>query len=244
MAITAATPMMIPSMVSAERSLLALSALSAISTVALRFISSSPPSKPRAPFAGASERLPRRTRRNPLGNRPHNHLLAFLQTSASYFREHSIADPQRHRHSGRLAVLTQHPHGLRTSGLPLEGIPLPLLSPGRRIRRTEAQGRIGYLKRVITMIHEHLHVRRHPGEQLEVWIRHRDDCVIRNHVLHVDRGFPYLDNVAVKTHARIGVDRECGVLADLDATDIGFIHIRVDLHFSEVLRDLEQRRSL
>ena len=58
---------------------------------------------------------------------------------------------------------------------------------GRLGGRVVAQGGIGDLQHIPTSVHEDLHIRRHARKQLQVRIRHTDDRVVGDHVLHVDR---------------------------------------------------------
>src|SRR5258706_16270003 len=115
-AMTAATPMMIPSIVSAERILFAFRASKAIRTVASSFIlesRSTAASSCRNSNCGAASRLAR----TGFGSHPDDDLLPFFQVAGDDFAHPAVRNSERDLDWLRFSVISHHPHRLAPSRL-------------------------------------------------------------------------------------------------------------------------------
>src|SRR6202043_1541358 len=75
-------------------------------------------------------------------------------------------------------------------------------------------------------------------------VAYTDDGVVSDDILHRDRRITDLHYFSVKRTRRKRVDGKIDRLPDFDRTDIGLGHVRVDLHFGEIIRDLKNHRRL
>ena len=89
------------------------------------------------------------------------------------------------------------------------------------------------------------HVGGHAREELQVRIREVDDRVVGDDVLHRRRVHADLAHDALE-RSPSGKASTLNVtgLPRLDAADVGLVHLGVDLHLRQVLRDREDRRRL
>ncbi len=107
--------------------------------------------------------------------------------------------------------------------------------------RAEAQRGIADAQGVGALGNLDLDVRRHARLQLQFLVRHRDDSAVGGDVLHHHRLQADLRDRALEAVSGVGVDAERDVLTRTNATHVGFIDVRIDLHFGQVGGDHEQR---
>ena len=83
-----------------------------------------------------------------------------------------------------------------------------------------------------------------PGFNFWLGIADADHRVIGNDVLDGDRRIADLHDFALERPRRKRVDGEIHVLIDRDPAHVRFGHVRVDLHFREIICDRENNRRL
>ena len=82
-------------------------------------------------------------------------------------------------------------------------------------------------------------IRRHSRLEFQIGITDTNHGVVGNHVLHSDRRIAHLHNFSAKSARWKRVHREIDILIGSDNADICLGHIRIDLHFSKIIRDRE-----
>ena len=209
----------------------------------------------RASSRRAAERIGGRRRRCAIFRHASDDAVAFLQTFQHFGRD-AVADPCLDRHCWPASKRPEPEHkrcarsgARRERGLPpAAGRPprgIALRRRGRSfIRHPKTKGAIRNLQHIIPMRGDDGNIRGHAGLQFLIRIADADDGVVRDHVLHRDRRIAHLHHLPVKGLRRKSVDREIHILIDRDAADVRFGHVRVDLHFREIVRDLENDRRL
>jgi hypothetical protein len=85
---------------------------------------------------------------------------------------------------------------------------------------------------------------RHTGLEFQIRIVHPDHRVVGDNVLNRERRIAHLNHGAMEGAIRECVNCKIDVLMFLDATDVGFGYIGVDLHFGEIIGDNEEDRRV
>ena len=86
--------------------------------------------------------------------------------------------------------------------------------------------------------------RRHARLEREIAIIGVHHDVVGDDVLHGLRRLPHLGDRSFESPVGEGIDGEIGFVSNLNAADVAFAHIGVDLHFAEVSCDQKQSGGL
>ena len=83
-----------------------------------------------------------------------------------------------------------------------------------------------------------------PGNNLRSGFAAAINDIVGDHVLRADRRLANICDLSVECRAWICIYGERSILAHRDVANIRFIHVCVDLHFRQVLRNFEDGRGV
>ncbi len=103
----------------------------------------------------------------------------------------------------------------------------------------ESQGLVWNLEDVAGIANNDPKLRRHSRQEQEVRIWRGNDCCISDDVLHDLGRLANLHNLSAEDTIPISVHCELGGLTHFQLADIRFVDLPVDLHLTQIVRDLE-----
>ena len=162
--------------------------------------------------------------------------IARLEIAADDLVKVSSSSPSHDRYGYRLAVAQDPDLAVRSRA--------PARRRARHAARHVTQRLVRNAEHVVALIDDDARCGGHARHQREVGIVDADHDIEGHDVLDGLRRLADLTNRAFEDALREGVDRKGCLVSLLDAADVAFADIGVDLHLGEVGGDQKQRRRL